>query len=123
MSKHEAEKQPSQNSKTAKLRRVNVLHKMADAERTVLAIGKTFRFPGSGNAYQVQVSGAVVRANPKHKQAQSPRRPYQKANVKRPMGRLWVWPRGRSGPHAAPAGLQDQTPAEGSRPTLIGVAL
>lgn len=50
-------------------RKVMVLHKCGDGEtdRTdgKLAVGRTFTFPRSGDAYTVQESGAVVNAKPK----------------------------------------------------------
>jgi hypothetical protein len=46
-------------------RKVMVLHKCTnDDNRTTLAIGKTFTFPGSQDAYTVQGNGSVVNAQP-----------------------------------------------------------
>jgi hypothetical protein len=47
-------------------RRVMVLHKSDDNEkRNTLAVGETFTFPWSGDAYTVQGNGSVVSAKPK----------------------------------------------------------
>lgn len=40
------------------------MHKMNETG-SALMVGKVFRFPGSGDAYQVAVSGAVRRVEPK----------------------------------------------------------
>lgn len=49
-------------------RNISVLHKQNTSDQGTrtpgLAVGKTFKFP-SGDAYQVQANGSVVRANPK----------------------------------------------------------
>jgi hypothetical protein len=46
-------------------RKVMVMHKCTeDEERNTLAVGKTFTFPGSQDAYTVQANGSVVNAKP-----------------------------------------------------------
>lgn len=47
-------------------RKVMVLHKCTDDhDRKELAVGKTFTFPGSQDAYTVQKNGSVVKAQPR----------------------------------------------------------